>query len=302
MKNMLWLFLGCCLLASCWDEGELTPTPEPELIYGKYTLPQGDHDYDDDIVEFYKQYTSLILYKFTAKDFGWSPAWNAAYDVSKDTAQDIESNVSKYYAPAADEQYVGEQLQLLYNKLFDYLSDELMHLLPQKILLCSTIEQVPVGLGYDPTPEERTFLNVYSGYYHIAISWGSAKILAMTAEERNQFKVDVCTTYFEVISSALERPQDFFLISTYTNDMAEGDIYAEGILDYNNRNSVDKDWFDYIKLAIENSIEDLEAEGGVLNPAVDVNNKIREKYTIMTNFFKDRYKFDIQAIGNDVER
>ena len=84
--------------------------------------------------------------------------------------------------------------------------------------------------------------------------------------------------------------------------MAEGDIYAEGILDYNNRNSVDKDWFDYIKLAIENSIEDLEAEGGVLNPAVDVNNKIREKYTIMTNFFKDRYKFDIQAIGNDVER
>ena len=70
------------------------------------------------------------MYKFTAKDFGWSPAWNAAYDVSKDTAQDIESNVSKYYAPAADEQYVGEQLQLLYNKLFDYLSDELMHLLP----------------------------------------------------------------------------------------------------------------------------------------------------------------------------
>ena len=48
-------------------------------------------------------------------------------------------------------------------------------------------------------------------------------------------------------------------------------------------------------------IEELEAEGGVLNETIDVNGKIREKYTIMTNFFKSKYQFDIQAIGNDIE-
>ena len=45
MKKVLGLFLGgLLLLAGCYDEGSLNPSPEPELIYGKYTLPQGDHD------------------------------------------------------------------------------------------------------------------------------------------------------------------------------------------------------------------------------------------------------------------
>ena len=300
MKKILRLFLGCVLFTGCYDEGKLSSSPEPELIYGKYTLPQGNHDYDDDIVKFYKQYSSLILYKFTSKDFGWSPTWDAAYDVTKDTAQDIGSNLPKYYAPSADEQYVGEQLDLLHDKLFNYLSDELMHLLPQKILLCSTIEKVPVGLGYDPTPEERTFQNVYSGYYHIAVNWGSANILTMTAEERNQFKIELCTAYFTAILGSLETPREFFMVSSYAN-IAANEIYENGILDYNHRTSMKEDWFDYVKLAIENSIEDLEAEGGVLNESIDVEGKIREKYTIMTEFFKSKYHFDIQAIGNDVE-
>ena len=67
MKKILCLFLGCVLFISCYDEGKIKPSEEPELIYGKYTLPQGDHDYDDDIVAFYKKYGSLLLYKFTTK-------------------------------------------------------------------------------------------------------------------------------------------------------------------------------------------------------------------------------------------
>ena len=40
MKKVLGLFLGgLLLLAGCYDEGSLNPSPEPELIYGKYTLP-----------------------------------------------------------------------------------------------------------------------------------------------------------------------------------------------------------------------------------------------------------------------
>ena len=50
MKKILCLFLGCVLFISCYDEGKIKPSEEPELIYGKYTLPQGDHDYDDSIL------------------------------------------------------------------------------------------------------------------------------------------------------------------------------------------------------------------------------------------------------------
>ena len=64
---------------------------------------------------------------------------------------------------------------------------------------------------------------------------------------------------------------------------------------------LDEDWLDYLKLAIENSKESLEAEGGMLHASVDVNGKIREKYTIMVDFLKSKYGFDIQAIGDDIE-
>lgn len=303
MKKIFGLLLGGVLFLSCYDEGKLNPSPEPELIYGKYTLPQGNHDYDNDIVKFYRQYSSLILYKFTSKDFGWSPTYNESWNVAEDTIYNPNPQFStKLNAVPADEKYVGEQLKLLNDKLLCYLSDTLLHLLPQRILLCSVIEEVPVGLGYDPKPEERTPVkNLFSGYYHIAITWGSDKILTMTAEERNQFKIELCTAYFETILSSLETPQDFFLVTAYADNISASDIYANGLLDHNNRTSMGKDWFDYIKLAIGNSVEELEAEGGVLNESIDVNGKIREKYTIMTNFFKSKYQFDIQAIGNDVE-
>lgn len=301
MKNILWLFLGCCLLIGCWDEGELKPTPEPELIYGKYSLPQGDHDYDDDIVAFYKKYSSLILYKFTSKDFGWSPTGNVAWDIAKDTVYDEYNQGNKWNAIPANEQYVGNQLELLRKKFLNYLPDTFLYLLPQKILLCSTIERLPTHLGYEPTPDQCEAFNVYLGYFHMAVSCGNSKILTMTAEERNQFKIDVCTAYFETVLKVLDKPQDFFQVSTYSDGIGENAIYENGFLNYNSRTSMDKDWFDYIKLAIENSIEDLEAEGGVLNESIDVEGKIREKYTVMTEFFKSKYHFDIQAIGNDVE-
>lgn len=300
MKEILWLFLGCVLLVSCYDEGELKPSEAPELIYGKYTLPQGTHDYDDDIVAFYKQYNSLILYKFTSKDFGWFPTGNFAWDAAVDTVERT-GGVPKYDAQVADELYVGEQLQLLQDKLFDYLPDTLMHLLPQKLLLCSVLDAVPVGLGYNPKPEERQALNVYSGFYHLAINWGNAKILTMTPEERNQFKMDVCVAYMDAVVGSLEKPEEFFMVSHYTEEIDEDQIYANGFLDYEHRLKLDEDWFDYLKLAIENSQESLEAEGGMLHASVDVNGKIRKKYTIMVNFLKSKYNFDIQAIGDDIE-
>ena len=38
MKKILCLFLGCVLFISCYDEGKIKPSEEPELIYGKYTF------------------------------------------------------------------------------------------------------------------------------------------------------------------------------------------------------------------------------------------------------------------------
>ena len=108
MKQLLYILGAIVLLSGCYDE-DVKPSSKPELIYGKYTLPQGDHEYDDDIVAFYEKYETLLLYQFTTKDFGWSPTGNVAWDVAVDTVYVENDLIIGYDVTPADENYVGEQ-------------------------------------------------------------------------------------------------------------------------------------------------------------------------------------------------
>ena len=172
-----------------------------------------------------------------------------------------------------------------------------MMMLPQRILLCSRLDSVTGGLGYDPSVGEfRQAKNVYSGYFHIAVNWGNADVLAMTTEGRNLFKEEVCIAFLTKIADDLGRPDDFSMVTSYSNDISNDAIHEEGLLDYEHRNSPEDDWLDYLELAIRNTQQELEAEGGLLS-----YEKIRQKYDIMVNFFKENYDFDIQVIGDDVE-
>ena len=296
MKQILYILGAIILLSGCYDE-DVKPSTEPELIYGKYSLPQGEHEYDDEIVDFYEKYETLLLYQFTTQDFGWSPTGNVAWDVAVDTVYAPYSVITKYDVVPADENYVGEQLELLQDKWFSYLSDTLMMMLPQRILLCSQLDSVTGGLGYDPeVGSNRVSKNVYSGYYHMAVNWGNINVLTMMAEDRNLFKEEVCLTFLTKIVDELGMPDDFAMVTSYSSNILEGAIYEEGILDYDHRNSPAEDWLDYLALVIRNTEQELEAADGLLS-----YEKIRQKYDIMVNFFKENYDFDIQAIGNDVE-
>ena len=66
MILLSWLL---CAVA-CYDEKELSPSG----IISSYSVPQGEHDYDDVIVEYYNKYGSCLLYKFTDKDTYWTPS------------------------------------------------------------------------------------------------------------------------------------------------------------------------------------------------------------------------------------
>lgn len=62
---ILSLVLG---LSGCYKEGALHASMENEKVYSEYDLPQGDHDYDKDILEMFKKYNTLFLYKYNPKD------------------------------------------------------------------------------------------------------------------------------------------------------------------------------------------------------------------------------------------
>ena len=65
------LIMGMAFLAltACYEEDKLTPSEEGENVYnGEYTLPQGNHDYDNDILELFSKYQTMFLYKYEPHD------------------------------------------------------------------------------------------------------------------------------------------------------------------------------------------------------------------------------------------
>ena len=62
-----------------------------------------------------------------------------------------------------------------------------------------------------------------------------------------------------------------------------------------NRTSPQKDWMDYIRLGLSTTTEGLQAD------YFDAYPKVKEKYDIMAKYLKDEFKFDIAAVGNNVE-
>ena len=118
INNMSWFMLLVLIATGCYKENNPEPSSEPEAIYGKYTLPQGNHDYDPEIAEIYKKYGTLPLYQFEDKDFWWA--------VSSDIRWKYQEGigvVSGYEAAPANENYVGEQLELVKSKFLYFFPD-----------------------------------------------------------------------------------------------------------------------------------------------------------------------------------
>ena len=104
----LFILVGCLL--ACNDEDSLTPTEIPEF---GYSVPQGNHDYDDRIVDWNKRCNTFILYKFNLKELYWQVN---AWEESKPEPEGSTSSfpyTNGLLGAVADEEYVGEQLDEL---------------------------------------------------------------------------------------------------------------------------------------------------------------------------------------------
>ena len=72
--HFIYLFILAVSLVACDDENALTPTATPEF---GYSVPQGEHDYDDRIVDWNERCNTFILYKFDLKELYWDlDGWN----------------------------------------------------------------------------------------------------------------------------------------------------------------------------------------------------------------------------------
>lgn len=302
MKKIIFFILFCGFFCTgCYHEDTLTPTTEPEL---KYSVPQGEHDYDDKIVDWFHRTGSYLLYRFEPKDVFWNISlWEEEY-------QDGHLYYKGTKVTLADENYIGLQLELIENKFLNFYSDSLLkRCLPQKVLFCDSLG-IHSGWSEDPVPEH---LDVLSGFDYLAFSYGSKEILSLNEQQENDFLFNVNNTFLNRLVSRkqIKIPEEFYNASAYPSKRPSSykDVYKGGFLDMNaclnNNTERGDDWKLYIKAILTYTLEELEADlpatdsslKGILNAQKDTEGRIREKYNIVVDFFKTRHNFDILAIA-----
>ena len=250
------LFLSI-LTVSCYDEKDL----EPSNIVSSYSVPQGTHDYDDVIVDIYDQYSSCLLYKFTDKDTYWTPSgWmNGSLG---------EEGTNGYIVTPADENYVGQQVDLLQNAWFSFYSDEfLKEFLPVKIMLCSNIDSVYAE--YDFSEGFKVIykgkgVNAWYNYDNICVSYGNETVIQMTKEDTLAFRRKINQIFIEsMIGRGKTSPtKEFEEVTNYKTDginsMSPVELWKLGVPCASLKTysvSVETDWTSFLMMMITFSEE-----------------------------------------------
>ena len=316
------LILSCCLVASCYREEQPTRSAEPENVYSEYSLPQGSHPYDAEILSLFERYNTVILYKYQAHDIYWNEDRSIGA-FRWDSENPANSSQGYYYTPA-DEAYIGELLELIKTKFFNHFSRQevLREMLPKKIFLADTFGiryltwsgSIPSGLGMFYA------LPVYMGVDYMLFSLGGQRLNALTAAEKNTYKFEAFDKFFAKLAALgkLTPPAAFSASTDYSN--AWPPAASKGALgvmpNQNGQLTPASDWNAYVSVVLRTPYDVLLAQPtlsatgapstsdftGYLHPDIDVNGKIREKYEILLAYFQDAFGVDLQGIGNDVEQ
>ena len=117
---------------ACYEDEKLTPSGD-EPVLSERDLPQGNHDYDETIMEWWNDYALLTFYRFNDKEFWWTPT----ADIRPKPAAGTEGGTSPgYEGIQAATNYVGELVKLLDEEFFAYYTKEnLYKRMPKKIFI-----------------------------------------------------------------------------------------------------------------------------------------------------------------------
>lgn len=292
---IIFAFLFGSVLSSCKKSTEENLTPSG--IDDTYKFPQGDNPYDKTILNYYQQYGSYLLYKFTDKDAFWFPTgFKYGYEISQANTDNV---------PAL--------LDLFDKSLFSkYPTSFLKRFLPAKILLCSKVDSIYTRYVFTPVYAaitDKKKVPAYYSYDNIAINYGDASINSMTAAEKLAFLARVNLVFFQSINErALIKPTiDFNNSADYiTTNATQAAAYNKGIISLYYSTTPTADWNAYVIAMISLSEADLNRSVpnsntsylGILNPAKDTNGLIKKRYNIVRNFFINTYQVDLQKIGD----
>ena len=226
VMSFLFVFVGC------YNEDDIHVTEGLEV---SYTLPQGEHAYDETIVDWYEKYGFYTLYVFEDKDIYWAnTGWEERFETGESGGGNLQGN-------PADPNYVGDMIDILQQGVIDVYPDSLLaNYMPLKVLLCSDLWNVLPGGGYDWDLGEfvyyldSTKIWAYEGWDYIAVNGGSETMRPVSDEEKAELQAAVNAIFLQRLydEGVLEIPEEFGQVSDYsTEGYYRGDSYPVDIFD-----------------------------------------------------------------------
>jgi hypothetical protein len=279
--NVIYILLSVVLLSfGCSKENAILPVQVEPL----YHLPQGNHAYDQKILEFYNTYGCYILYKFSEKDFRWN--------VNADLA---------VMADQGEESYIEPALTTLDNYLFRFYSTELLKkVMPYKIILASRIRSItrtsPLTLADD-------YINTTSSYSHLAFGRASSTLGTLTDAQLKVLKAELHREFWKqaFVYNKVSLPPIFAASTDYAaivnNTVLTRRAYGvfTGTIVNGVKQTGARDFSEYMyNIAL---LTPQEWEQTIFTAVNDPAGKYRLKYNAIINYFKEVYGSDLQNIS-----
>lgn len=316
IKNILLISL-LLLVVGCVEDENLVPS-NPEL---GFDMPQGNHDYDDRIMEYYDKFGgSCILYRYEEKEAYWTASYFYKSELNSLTQTYYPygkvQNFYYFFYETPDTNYVNQHLDLLEETFFSlYKEEALKKYLPLKLLLTSTLTNVEAATRtkvisaktiFDATTAQLLFAGCNAG------------IENMTLEDKENYCYDVNRMFlYDYLGEreCYEVPLTFSEVTTYSSSIAtdKPTLYKNGLLNSTARTSPRDDWMAFMDVILTTSYEDMIAyypdtdwsNKGILcsdtsngQKPKDSSGKIRKKYEAMIAFFKEEFGIDLTRFAN----
>jgi hypothetical protein len=274
----------------------------------RYELPQGNASFDSVILNFYHEYNTYILYRFSDVDFNYQLSYNLATPPNSSINSAIPGPV---LMRGGDSIAIPAALDFMNQYWFGFYPEGFKkQYLPQKILLAGLIcnsrwngttrvydtirtvaDTIPIeGMDAITLPKIDTAF----------ITLPLAKKLLLKAQLNKLFLKHLMDPPVSTIPALISKPADFFNVSDYTvGNLTNANKYKYGfIYSYTNNRAPtpDQDLLSFLDTICAKPKSALDAN--MLNPKVDSLGLTAKKYSLLVNYFMNNYNVDIQAIGN----
>lgn len=275
MKNMqrvIAVLLFVLPMIGCnQDEADIIPAAD----FGeKYSVPQGAHEFDQKIVDFYNKCGTFILYDYDPVDV----IWNVNAIISS------TSSPNKVVLPEE------EDLELGINTLFEiwldlYPEDFLKKTLPKYIFVADSVFNYGTSLTYATT----TKTNITVGYLN-------KELASMTASRMKTLKANVNAVYFTYIFNGgkIDIPEAFTAGVPY-GALTSSNYREMGIIHYSYSGlTPQKDIIESLKTLMTSSQYTID---NLFKPATDKKGKIKERVAILVDEMMRLYDIDLEALS-----